>query len=141
MHEAKSDYWPTAIKLYRRATGLTQAKLADLLDVDDRAVSRWEAGTVTPGRFYADKLQDLMAPKATVADFLLRLIVRVHGIELVYESTQSHPWDHWRDSLKSPTLDDLAQYAVEHWLWTNYRRPQSWPAWLVEAFDAAGLAW
>ena len=47
------------LKRYRKETGLSQADVGQILEVDQAAVSRWETGKTTPVRKYREKLARL----------------------------------------------------------------------------------
>ncbi len=49
------------IKRLRRAKNLTQQQLADLLNIDQGAVSRWERGHITPSARYRKELEKTLA--------------------------------------------------------------------------------
>ncbi|WP_404418349.1 helix-turn-helix domain-containing protein [Marinospirillum sp.] len=49
------------IKRLRRAQNLTQQQLADLLNIDQGAVSRWERGHITPSARYRKELEEVLA--------------------------------------------------------------------------------
>ena len=61
-----------SIETKRKARGYTQAQLAELLEVDRSAISKWETGASVPCRKYLVKLcrllmcteKELMAPTA-----------------------------------------------------------------------------
>ena len=48
------------MKELRERRGLTQAQIADLLNVDKSSVSKWESGDSTPLRKYRRKLCELL---------------------------------------------------------------------------------
>ncbi|OJA78770.1 helix-turn-helix domain-containing protein [Burkholderia ubonensis] len=50
----------TAIAEQRRARGLTQAKLAEMIDLEQEAVSRWERGTRAPTLHRLQQLSDAL---------------------------------------------------------------------------------
>ena len=50
----------TAIAEYRRARGLTQAKLAEMINLEQEAVSRWERGTRVPTLYRLQQLSDAL---------------------------------------------------------------------------------
>ncbi|KVT36547.1 helix-turn-helix domain-containing protein [Burkholderia ubonensis] len=50
----------TAIAEQRRARGLTQAKLAEMIDLEQEAVSRWERGTRMPTLHRLQQLSDAL---------------------------------------------------------------------------------
>ncbi|MGF6369781.1 transcriptional regulator with XRE-family HTH domain [Paraburkholderia sp. RAU6.4a] len=50
----------TAIAEQRRARGLTQAKLAEMIDLEQEAVSRWERGTRVPTLHRLQQLSDAL---------------------------------------------------------------------------------
>lgn len=49
-----------SMKELRERRGLTQAQIADRLDVDKSSVSKWESGDSTPLRKYRRKLCELL---------------------------------------------------------------------------------
>ncbi|SFB82658.1 Helix-turn-helix domain-containing protein [Marinospirillum celere] len=49
------------IKRLRRAKNLTQQQLADLLNIDQGAVSRWERGHITPSARYRKELEQVLS--------------------------------------------------------------------------------
>ncbi|WKZ85965.1 helix-turn-helix transcriptional regulator [Ralstonia pickettii] len=49
-----------AISERRRALGLTQARLAELIDLEQEAVSRWERGTRVPTLYRLQQLSDAL---------------------------------------------------------------------------------
>ena len=49
------------IKRLRHARNLTQEKLADLLNIDQGAVSRWERGHISPSARYRKELEKVLA--------------------------------------------------------------------------------
>jgi len=50
----------SAIAEQRRARGLTQAKLAEMIDLEQEAVSRWERGTRAPTLHRLQQLSDAL---------------------------------------------------------------------------------
>ncbi|KWZ34547.1 helix-turn-helix domain-containing protein [Burkholderia anthina] len=50
----------TAIAEQRRARGLTQAKLAEMIDLEQEAISRWERGTRVPTLYRLQQLSDAL---------------------------------------------------------------------------------
>jgi transcriptional regulator with XRE-family HTH domain len=61
------DSWPKIVKRYRLRYGLTQARMAALLGVSQRTVSRWELGQDRPGLELQTRLRDLAAwPEGTM---------------------------------------------------------------------------
>ena len=49
-----------SMKELRERRGLTQAQIADWLNVDKSSVSKWESGDSTPLRKYRQKLCELL---------------------------------------------------------------------------------
>ena len=45
----------------RKAKGLTQAQLADAMDVNQAVISRWESGKVSPNAWNLDKLKEILS--------------------------------------------------------------------------------
>ena len=58
-HAIATD-WPAHIRQFRRLRALKQANLADMLDVDQATVSRWESGRVVPELAVQRRLRDMM---------------------------------------------------------------------------------
>ncbi|MBU9194441.1 helix-turn-helix domain-containing protein [Burkholderia gladioli] len=50
----------TAIAEQRRARGLTQARLAEMIDLEQEAISRWERGTRVPTLHRLQQLSDAL---------------------------------------------------------------------------------
>lgn len=48
-----------ALKAYRQEQGLTQAELAEQLEVTDKTVSKWELGLTSPSKRHLAKLYDI----------------------------------------------------------------------------------
>jgi DNA-binding XRE family transcriptional regulator len=63
--------WIEDLRRYRQLHRLTQAQLAELLDVDPTTVGRWERGRDKPNLAVQGKLQKLIMPKS---DALVRSI-------------------------------------------------------------------
>ena len=55
-----TEAWSGILKRYRRANGLTQAALAELLDVEQATVSRWERNFHKPDISIQKRLRDMM---------------------------------------------------------------------------------
>lgn len=49
-----------AIAEQRRASGLTQAQLAEMIDLEQEAISRWERGTRVPTLYRLQQLSDAL---------------------------------------------------------------------------------
>lgn len=49
------------ISAARKAKGLTQAQLADAMDVNQAVISRWESGKVSPNAGNLDKLKEILS--------------------------------------------------------------------------------
>ena len=49
------------ISAARKAKGLTQAQLADTMDVNQAVISRWESGKVSPNAWNLDKLKEILS--------------------------------------------------------------------------------
>ncbi len=71
------DTWREFVKRYRLRYGLTQARMAALVGVSQRTVSRWELGQDRPGLELQTRLRDLAAaPEGTM---LSRLAISVRN--------------------------------------------------------------
>lgn len=69
--------WSGLIRKYRRANGLTQVALAEMLGAQQGTISRWEAGTHRPDLAIQQRLRDLMRRGVPVSDQLVLHRVRV----------------------------------------------------------------
>src|SRR5262245_13918242 len=79
--------WPQALKTYRRRHGLTQASLAELLNVDPTTVSRWERGRDQPALGIRRRLQSLVVPRASDVERALRLLIDTSdGIAVLFDA-------------------------------------------------------
>ncbi|KAB2910870.1 MAG: helix-turn-helix transcriptional regulator [Hyphomicrobiaceae bacterium] len=67
--------WPQALKAYRRRHGLTQATLAERLNVDPTTVSRWERGRDQPALSILRRLRSLVMPQTTDVERALRMLI------------------------------------------------------------------
>jgi transcriptional regulator with XRE-family HTH domain len=54
-----SENWQDLIRLYRTRHGLTQERMASVIGVTQRTISRWERGEDTPGLEQQRRLRDL----------------------------------------------------------------------------------
>ncbi len=73
-------HWPTVIRRIRVRRGLKQAALADVLNVDQSAVSRWERGLAAPNLGAQLRLREMMdRTLAPQGERWLQLIVRNTG--------------------------------------------------------------
>lgn len=68
--------WSGFIKRYRRANGLTQAALAELLSVEQATVSRWERQFHKPDLAIQKRLRDMMRKHPAGADRAIRYRVQ-----------------------------------------------------------------
>ena len=71
--------WAERILAYRKSHGLSQMQLAELLDVDHTAISRWERGRDMPCREIRPKLQKLIETRLTTIDRALRDLIDATG--------------------------------------------------------------
>jgi transcriptional regulator with XRE-family HTH domain len=67
--------WAQRIAVYRKAQGLSQMQLADMLDVDHTTVSRWERGRDAPSLTIQRKLQKLVETNLSTVDRALRDLI------------------------------------------------------------------
>ena len=67
--------WPQALKDYRRRHGLTQAALAEILNVDPTTVSRWERGRDQPALSIHRRLRSLVVPLTSDVERALRALI------------------------------------------------------------------
>lgn len=65
--------WGTQLKRYRRAQGLTQARMAEITNVEQATISRWERGTHEPELGMQRRLRDLIFGRGLSSDgFILK---------------------------------------------------------------------
>lgn len=67
--------WVRALKDYRRRHVLTQAALAEILNVDATTVSRWERGRDQPALGIQRRLRSLVMPGTSDVERALRLLI------------------------------------------------------------------
>ena len=67
--------WPQALRDYRRRNGLTQAALAEVLNIDPTTVSRWERGRDKPALGILRRLRSLVMPRASDVVRALRVLI------------------------------------------------------------------
>jgi len=67
--------WPQALKDYRRRHALTQAALAEILNVDATTVSRWERDRDQPALGIQRRLRSLVMPGASDVERALRILI------------------------------------------------------------------
>jgi transcriptional regulator with XRE-family HTH domain len=82
-----------AIKSYRKRTNMTQLQLAELIDVDERVLRRWESGDVNPS---GDNLQKLarIVPIPNPLDAVVSRLIRnssVATLALTFDK-RVHAW-------------------------------------------------
>ena len=78
--------WSRALKAYRCRHVLTQAALAEILNVDPTTVSRWERGRDQPAVGIQRRLRSLMTPAMDVERALKQLIDTSEAIAVLYDS-------------------------------------------------------
>ena len=79
--------WPRALRDYRRCHGLTQAALAEILNVDPTTVSRWERGRDQPALGIQRRLRSLVLPRTSEVEHALRLLIDTSDvIAVLYDS-------------------------------------------------------
>lgn len=54
-----TENWTEIVKRYRVRHGLSQAEMADVMQVSQRTISRWERGDDSPGIQFKKRLRDL----------------------------------------------------------------------------------
>ena len=78
--------WSRAIKDYRRRHRLTQAALAEILNVDPTTVSRWERGRDQPALGILRRLRSLVIPGTSDVERALRVLVDTsNAIAVVFD--------------------------------------------------------
>lgn len=60
--------WGTQLKRYRQAHGITQARLAEITNVEQATISRWERGTHTPELGMQRRLRDIIFGRGFSSD-------------------------------------------------------------------------
>ncbi len=79
--------WPHALRAYRRRHGLTQATLAETLNVDPTTVSRWERGRDQPALCMLRRLRSLVMPHTSDVERALRLLIDTSdAIAVLYDN-------------------------------------------------------
>jgi len=68
--------FPAGLRRVRMAAGLTQSDLADMLDVDQATISRWERGAQMPDTPTQARLRDLLFRGRAISDARLVHLVR-----------------------------------------------------------------
>lgn len=63
--------WDDLIKRYRRLNGLTQSAFAELVDVEQATVSRWERGFHEPDLGMQRRLRNIICGKASASDRMI----------------------------------------------------------------------
>lgn len=71
------SHWPSLIKLYRQARGISQMLLAEIVDVDPTTIYRWENGLVSPSLKEQIRLRDLLLKPLSVNAHLPGLKTRI----------------------------------------------------------------
>ena len=66
--------WSRSIWAYRKAHGLTQGQFAELIDVDERYVRRWEKNEIGVSRKYLDRLRKIVKMPDPALETILALI-------------------------------------------------------------------
>lgn len=79
--------WIKPLKDYRRRHGLTQAALAEVLNVDPTTVSRWERGRDQPALGILRRLRSLVMPTTSDVERGLRALIDTSDvIAVLYDS-------------------------------------------------------
>jgi transcriptional regulator with XRE-family HTH domain len=79
---------PQALKTYRRRHGLTQASLAEILNVDPTTVSRGERGRDQPALGILRRLQALVIPRTSDVERALRVLIETSdGIAVLFDAS------------------------------------------------------
>jgi transcriptional regulator with XRE-family HTH domain len=79
--------WPQALKSYRLRHALTQAALAEILNVDPTTVSRWERGRDRPALGIQRRLRSLLIPPASGLERILKDLIDASGtIAVLYDA-------------------------------------------------------
>ena len=79
--------WPQALKQYRRRHGLTQAVLAEVLNIDTTTVSRWERGRDQPALGIQRRLRNLVMPCTSDLEHVLKALIDTSAtIAVLYDA-------------------------------------------------------
>ncbi len=68
--------FPAGLRRVRVSSGLTQSDLADMLNVDQATISRWERGAQMPDNAMQNRLRDLLFRGRAISDARLVHLVR-----------------------------------------------------------------
>lgn len=81
-------HWPSLIKLYRQARGISQMLLSEFMDVDVTTIYRWESGVVPPGLKEQIRLRDMLlkplSVNANLPGLKSRITRSVQSVSLAY---------------------------------------------------------
>lgn len=73
--------FPAGLRRVRVSSGLTQSDLADMLNVDQATISRWERGAQMPDNAMQNRLRDLLFRGRAISDArLVHLVRSVSGL-------------------------------------------------------------
>ncbi len=128
------------LRRLRRSVGLKQAALADLLEVDQTTVSRWENGVQVPSADIQQAALAMLGPARVEDSALKRLVVNstecVHLVEesshtcLAYSASRARDWKTTQRALLGVSLwqfatDEIRQAEAElqHEGWWDLHSP------------------
>ncbi len=139
------------LKRLRRSVGLKQSALADLLEVDQATVSRWESGSQTPSPSTQQDVFSVLGPARTDDGALKRLVMNstecLHLVDeashncLAYSTSRARDWKTSQRALLGVSLwqfatDEIrsaeAELAKEGWWDLHTPHPK--------AFQTSGAA-
>lgn len=116
------------LRRLRRSVGLKQAALAEMLEVDQATVSRWESGSQTPSAVVQQDVFLALGPARVEDSALKRLVVQstecVHLVEeashtcLAYSASRARDWKTTQGALLGVSLwqfatDEIRQAEAE----------------------------
>ncbi|SDW35269.1 Helix-turn-helix domain-containing protein [Ruegeria halocynthiae] len=116
------------LKRLRRSVGLKQSALADLLEVDQTTISRWENGTQIPSAHVQQAVFSALGPVRVQDSGLKRLVVNssecLHLVEevthtcLAYSASRARDWKTSQNALLGVSLwqfatDEIRQAEAE----------------------------
>ncbi|KIC43471.1 DNA-binding protein [Ruegeria sp. ANG-R] len=112
------------LRRLRRSVGLKQSALADLLEVDQATVSRWETGGQTPSAHVQQAVFAALGPVRVQDSALKRLVVNssecLHLVEeashtcLAYSANRARDWKTSRRALLGVSLWQFATDEIRH---------------------------
>lgn len=111
------------LKRLRRSVGLKQSALADLLEVDQTTISRWENGAQTPSSDVQQSVFSVLGPAPSDDSALMRLVMGstdcLHLVEeashicLAYSASRARDWKTSQRALLGVSLWQFATDEIQ----------------------------